>query len=101
MNTLPVEIQEHYYSLHEPGAAANAAAVIDGFVNEFAEEQADRELWLLFSGALTSSHLPFVKLAEERECMLHFYEYVKAVMHATYVLNHEAAKRKRFTKDLD
>lgn len=88
MTTLPAHIAEHYYSLHHPNpdTVADAAAVIDGFINEYTAEEAGRELWLLFSGALTSEHLPYSDIAQERKCMLHFYEYTKALLEATYVL---------------
>jgi hypothetical protein len=86
MTTLPAHIAEHYYSLHNTASAADATAVIDGFVNEYTAEEAGRELWLLFSGALTSEHLPYSDIAQERKCMLHFYEYTKALLEATYAL---------------
>jgi len=93
MTTLPAHIAEHYYSLHQPASgrqapdhSTHAAAVIDGFVNEYTAEEASRELWLLFSGALTSEHLPYSDMAQERKCMLHFYEYTKALLEATYAL---------------
>jgi hypothetical protein len=91
MTTLPADITEHYYSLHEHSSAANAAAIIDGFINEYTAEEAGRELWLLFSGAITSEHLPFSDIAQERKCILHFYEYMKALLAATYALKGEVA----------
>ena len=87
MTTLPSHITEHYYSLHQPGTEASAHAVIEGFTNEFTAEEAGRELWLLFSGAITSHHLPYADEPVERQCMLHFYEYAKAMMEAVYSLH--------------
>ena len=75
MNTLPAEIQEHYYTLQTAPNKESARAIIEEFFTEFTVDEAERELWLLFTGALTSNHFPNTHLPEERYCMLHFFEY--------------------------
>jgi hypothetical protein len=86
MNTLPAEIQEYYYSLNEKPSTENAQLLMTEFFKEFPPEKAEQELWLLLSGALTSTHLPYASLPEERGCMLHFYEWMKVVVKAGSVL---------------
>ncbi|MCP9750221.1 hypothetical protein [Ferruginibacter sp. HRS2-29] len=86
MTTLPAEIQEIYYNLEKSASPEDVQEIVRTFFEEYTNEEAERELWLLFSGALTSSHLPYNNLPEERKCMLHFYEYTKALLSAVSVL---------------
>lgn len=89
MNMLPAEIQEHYYSLTESDNNFSAKAIIHAFFNEYNPVEAEKELWLLFSGAITSKLLPNSEHPEERECMLRFYEWMKAVLGASYFLRND------------
>ena len=86
MNTLPAEIQEHFYTLKTMPDKQAAKAIVEEFFKEYSPDEAERELWLLFTGALTSNHFPNTHLPEERYCMLHFFEFMKALIHAVGVM---------------
>jgi len=87
MNTLPAEIQEYFYDMKSAPSKEAAAAIVQEFFKEYTVDAAERELWLLFTGALTSDHFPNTHLPEERYCMLHFFEFMKALLHAASVMN--------------
>ncbi|MCP9752420.1 hypothetical protein [Ferruginibacter sp. HRS2-29] len=92
MNTLPAEIQEHFYTLKATPNKDDAKAIVEEFFKEYSPDEAERELWLLFTGALTSHHFPNIHLPEERYCMLHFFEFMKALIHAVAVMKNIPAE---------
>lgn len=89
MNTLPAATQEHYYELVEAPSTKNAQLIMQAFFKAYSSEEAQKELWLLFSAAITSGTLPNNHLPEERKCMLHFYEFTKAMITAANIISNK------------
>ncbi len=94
MSTLSPTIQDHLLNLQGTAGNEHAQAIIAGYFNTYTVADAGQELWLLLTIALTATNAPNSQHPQEREQLLLFYEYTKALIAATeklYVLaNHSS-----------
>ena len=79
---------EHMQQLAaEPSGHKAALAVVEEYYNFFGPTGMRKDMWLLYSAAMCSRHLPGLQDSDERYNVLFFYEFTLMLLDAVYLLH--------------